>query len=260
MRREEYILNQERRNQIVELINQKRTIRNSELMEQFGISIETVRRDLEYLERQGCLQRVYGGAVLRTSLGSEPEYDTRFQEHAGEKNAIAAAAAHLVEPGDSIFLGVGTTVQGMAQYLRGIAHLTVFTNSLRTAAALGEQTDCAVVLTGGQLRARELSLSGHPAEENMLQFNVNKAFVGIGGITAEAGVTDFHIGEAKLHRQMLQNADQAIVLADHSKFGVRGLTNVCPLSMLDVVVTDRGAEQKHIDTLEQAGIHVVLAD
>ena len=126
-------MNQERRNQIVELINQKRTIKNTELMERFGISIETVRRDLEYLEHQGCLQRVYGGAVLKTSLGSEPEYNSRSKDHADEKNAIAAAAARLVEPGDSVFLGVGTTVQAMAQYLKNIPNLTAFTNSLRTA-------------------------------------------------------------------------------------------------------------------------------
>lgn len=78
-------MNQERRNQIVELINQKRTIKNTELIERFGISIETVRRDLEYLENQGCLQRVYGGAVLKTSLGSEPEYNSRSKDHADEK-------------------------------------------------------------------------------------------------------------------------------------------------------------------------------
>ena len=187
-------VNQERRNQIAELVAQKHTIKNAELMERFGISIETVRRDLEYLEQQGCLQRVYGGAVLKTSLGSEPEYNSRAKDHAEEKSSIAMAAARLVEPGDSIFLGVGTTVQAMAQYLKNIPDLTAFTNSLRTAVALSELAECSVVLTGGQLRSKELSLSGFPAEENMLHFNVNKAFLGIGGIT-EAGVTDFHIGE-----------------------------------------------------------------
>ena len=252
-------MNQERRNQIVELINQKRTIKNTELIERFGISIETVRRDLEYLENQGCLQRVYGGAVLKTSLGSEPEYNSRSKDHADEKNVIAAAAARLVEPGDSIFLGVGTTVQAMAQYLKNIPNLTAFTNSLRTAVALSELAECSVVLTGGQLRAKELALSGFPAEENMLHFNANKAFLGIGGIT-EAGVTDFHIEEAKLHRQMIQNADQAVVLADFSKFGVRGMTNVCPLSMLDAVVTDRGTAPKYLEQLEQAGVQVILSE
>lgn len=141
-------------------------------------------------------------------MGSEPEYNSRSKDHADEKNVIAAAAARLVEPGDSIFLGVGTTVQAMAQYLKNIPNLTAFTNSLRTAVALSELAECSVVLTGGQLRAKELALSGFPAEENMLHFNANKAFLGIGGIT-EAGVTDFHIEEAKLHRQMIQNADQA---------------------------------------------------
>ena len=251
-------MNQERRNQIVELINQKHTIKNTELMERFDISIETVRRDLEYLEHRGYLQRVYGGAVLKTSLGSEPEYNSRSKDHADEKNAIAAAAARLVEPGDSIFLGVGTTVQAMAQYLNNIPNLTVFTNSLRTAVALSELQECSVVLTGGHIRAKELSLSGFPSEENMQQFNVNKAFLGVGGIT-EAGVTDFHIEETRLHRQMVENADRAIILADFSKFGVRGMTNVCPLSMPDTVITDKGTASSYLEMLEKAGVHVILA-
>lgn len=249
-------MNQERRNQIAELVAQKHTIKNAELMERFGISIETVRRDLEYLEQQGCLQRVYGGAVLKTSLGSEPEYNSRAKDHAEEKSSIAMAGARLVEPGDSIFLGVGTTVQAMAQYLKNIPDLTAFTNSLRTAVALSELAECSVVLTGGQLRSKELSLSGFPAEENMLHFNVNKAFLGIGGIT-EAGVTDFHIGEAKLHRQMIENADQAIILADFSKFGVRGMTNVCPLTAVDIVVTDHRTAPKYVEQLGQLGIQVI---
>ena len=97
-----------------------------QLAERLEVSERTVRRDLEYLENQGCLQRVYGGAVLKTSLGSEPEYNSRSKDHADEKNVIAAAAARLVEPGDSIFLGVGTTVQAMAQYLKNIPTICTF--------------------------------------------------------------------------------------------------------------------------------------
>jgi len=252
-------MNQERRNQIIDLITQKRTIKNSELMDRFGISIETVRRDLEYLERQGYLQRVYGGAVLKTSLGSEPEYANRSKEHFAEKNAVAAAAAQLIAPGDSVFFGVGTTVQAIAQHLKLVQNVTAFTNSLHMAIALSEIPECTTILPGGQLRAKELSLSNFPAEENLGHFNVNKAFIGIGGIT-ETGITDFHVGEARLHRQVIQNASQVIVVADSSKFGVRGMTNVCPIQDIDILITDSKISVEQIKPFEQAGIRVIIAE
>lgn len=251
-------MKQDRLRQIADLVIHQKTVNNAELMERFGISIETVRRDLEYLEQQGCLRRVYGGAVANTSLGSEPEYASRAKTRFEEKNAIGAAAAKLVEPGDTIYLGVGTTVQAMVQYMKHVGELTVFTNALRTAVELSEVPGCTVILPGGQLRSRELTLSGFPAEENFAHFNVDKAFIGIGGIT-EAGVTDFHVGEARIHRQLIQNARQAIVLTDSGKLGVRAMNNVCPLEEVDTVVTDSLAEKRMVKTLEQAGVRVILA-
>ena len=248
----------DRRNQIIDMINAQRTVKNSELMERFDISIETVRRDLEALEQQGYLRRVYGGAVRGTSLSSEPEYDSRSKARSKEKLAIAAAAAKLVEPRDSVYLGVGTTVQGMAQHLKRIDGLTVFTNALRTAVELSEAPECTVILSGGRLRAKELTLSGFPAEENFEQFNVDKAFIGIGGIS-DAGVTDFHVDEARLHRQLIKNARQAIVLADSEKLGLRAVVNVCPLTEIHTVITDSGAPRQMVKLLEQAGIRVILA-
>ena len=248
----------DRRQQIVELITRQKKKKNGELMERFDISIETVRRDLEYLEQQGYLRRVYGGAVANVALGGEPEYESRVQSLYQEKDAIAAEAAGLIMPGDSVYLGVGTTVQAMVRHMRSIPGLTVFTNALRTAVELSDIPGCTVILPGGQLRAKELTLSGFPAEENFAHFNVDKAFIGIGGIT-ESGVTDFHIGEARLHRQLIENARQAVVLADSSKLGIRAMNNVCGLQEIDAVVTDSKAPRQIVRALEQAGVRVILA-
>ena len=249
----------ERRGQITELINRQKTVTNAELMERFGISIETVRRDLDYLEQQGVLRKVYGGAVVNVSLNSEPEYASRSRTNYEEKNAIAREAAKLICPGDTVFLGVGTTVQAMVQYMKNIGQLTVFTNALRTAVELMEIPDCTVILPGGQLRAKELTLSGFPAEENLLNFNVDKAFVGIGGIT-EDGITDFHIGEARLHRQLVLNARQSVALADSTKLGIRAMNNVCTLEQIDLVVTDRNADPKEVEALKKAGAKMIVAE
>ncbi len=247
----------ERRNQIVELINQQKTVSNYELMEKFGISIETVRRDLDDLEKQGVLRKVYGGAAVNIALGSEPEYASRSQTNSEEKNAIAQAAAKLITPGDTVFLGVGTTVQAMVQYMKNIGPLTVFTNALRTAVELSEIPDCTVILPGGQVRGKELTLSGFPAEENLLHFNVDKAFIGIGGITEE-GITDFHIGEARLHRNLVINARQAVALADSTKIGVRAMNNVCTLKEINLVITDFNASKQSVKSLEKAGTKVIV--
>lgn len=247
----------ERRGQIAEIISRQRTVNNAELMERFGISIETLRRDLAYLEEQGVLRRVYGGAVANASLSSEPEYASRLEANQQEKNAIAAEAAKLIEPGDTVYLGVGTTVQAMTQFMKNIGPITVFTNALRTAVELSDIPGCTVILPGGQLRSKELTLSGFPAEENLDHFNVDKAFIGIGGITEE-GITDFHTGEAQVHRKLIANARQSIALADSSKVGIRAMNNVCPLSVIDVVVTDSGISKQHLKKLEKAGVRIIV--
>ena len=114
-------MNQERREQIIEMITQNRMVKNSELMSRFGISIETVRRDLEYLEQQGYLKRVYGGAVIKPSLGAEPEYARREQENYAEKKSIAIEAVKLIVPNDVVFFDLGTTVLTMSQFLKRTA-------------------------------------------------------------------------------------------------------------------------------------------
>ncbi|MBO5867816.1 MAG: DeoR/GlpR transcriptional regulator [Oscillospiraceae bacterium] len=249
----------DRHNQIVNMIARDGMVKNPQLMEMFDISIETVRRDLEFLEQQGYLRRVYGGAVANVSLRSEPEYASRSKTRFDEKNAIAAAAAKLITPEDTLYLGVGTTVQAMVQYMKGFGELTVFTNALRTAVELSEMPGCTVILPGGQLRNKELTLSGFPAEDNLLHFNVDKAFIGIGGIN-ETGVSDFHMGEANLHRKLIRNARQAIALADSTKLGVRAMNNVCGLEELDILITDSGISKEMEKTLTKAGVQVIVAD
>ena len=248
----------ERRSQIADLIAQQRTVSNAELMERFGISIETVRRDLDYLEQQGVLRKVYGGAVVNISLNSEPEYASRARTNFREKNAIAKEAVKLIHSGDTVYLGVGTTVQAMVQYMKNLGPITVFTNAMRTAVELSEIPGCTVILPGGQVRAQELTLSGFPAEDNLLHFNVDKAFVGIGGITEE-GITDFHIGEACLHRQLVLNARQSVALADSTKLGVRAMNNVCTLDQIDIVITDSNAHKQSVKALQAAGAKVIVA-
>lgn len=244
---------------IIDLITKKRAVKNEELMETFDISIETVRRDLKLLEREGHLRRVYGGAVANITLRTEPEYNSRSQVQNEAKSAIANAAINLIAKDDIVFMGVGTTVEAMAEYINKIGKITVFTNALRTAAELSKNPECTVILPGGTLRPNELTLSGFPSEENFSNFNVDKAFIGIGGIN-EFGVTDFHLGEAQLHRTVIKNAKTTIILADSDKLGVRAMNNVCSLEDVDYVITDKAASKQILKSFQKVGIKVIIAE
>lgn len=250
-------MNQERRSQIIEMIRENRIVKNTELMERFGISIETVRRDLQYLEEQGVLERVYGGAVNKTFVSMEPAYAKREQEGFPEKRAIAAEAEKMIAPRDTVFFDLGTTVKLVAQMLDKGKPITAFTNALRTALVLSDMEGCEVILPGGKLRAKELSVAGPLSEDNMRQFNVDKAFIGVAGIT-EDGISDFNIEEASLRRQVIRNARQVIALADHSKFGIRAVSNICPLADIDVLITDEKAPANLLARIEKSGVRVII--
>ena len=250
-------MNQERRSQIVEMLNKNNTVSNTEIMQTFGISIETVRRDLQYLEERGLLERVYGGAIRRRFLNVEPEYLNREQENSNEKILIATAAEKLIEDSDTVFFDLGTTVQLLAKGLDANKRITAFTNSLRTAITLSDKGE-KVVLPGGELRGGEYAVSGSMSEDCMQTFNVDKAFIGVGGIN-DGGVTDFIVSEARLRAKVIKNASKVIALADYSKFGVRAMCNVCSLEDVDVLITDDKAPMEMLKEFEKKGVQVIIA-
>ena len=250
-------MNQDRRSQIVKMLNKQHTITNSELMETFKISIETVRRDLAYLESQGLLERVYGGAVKKNFMNTEPEYTNRQAENLDEKQDIAKEAEKLIDLNDTVFFDIGTTTLSLAQNLNSSKNIKAFTNSLRVATSLSEK-GCEVIVTGGKVRNGEFSVSGFIAENNMSQFNFDKAIIGIAGID-ENGITDFIPEEANLRRQIIKNSRKTSVLADYTKFGVRAICNICALSDIDILITDEKAPADTLKKFEKSGIKVIIA-
>ena len=250
-------MNQARRNKIVEFLDEKGAITNAEIIETFGVSIETVRRDLDYLEKRGLLERVYGGATKRRFMNVEPNYVSREKKNETEKIAIAKEAEKYVSQGDAVFFDLGTTVLYIAD---GVANMRInaFTNSLRTAIAISEKGG-KVNIPGGELRCGEYALSGSIAEENMKRFNIDKAFIGVGGITENA-ITDFIPDEACLRKQIIENADKVIAVCDYSKFGVRAMCNVCKITDIDVLITDDKAPKKILKEIEKQGVKVIVVN
>ncbi len=250
-------MNRERRNQIAEMLEIKPTIQNSEIMERFGISIETVRRDLEFLEKEGVLERVYGGAVKKSFMNSEPAYKRRLNTSHEEKELISKEAQRFIDESDTIFFDIGTTVGLIAERVEKNKNITAFTNSLRTAIVLAER-NFKVFLPGGQLRCDELSLSGSMTELNMESFNIDKAFIGAAGIDKD-GITDFIESEAYLRKKIIKNARKVIVVADHTKFSVRAMCNICTSAEIDVLITDEKAPKKILRELENQGVKIIVS-
>lgn len=250
-------MNQDRRSRIVELVEAKSTLTNAEIMATFGVSIETVRRDLAYLEERGLLERVYGGCVRRRFMSVEDSYVNRERQNDKAKQAIGLETEKLIEEGDAVFFDVGTTLIAVARLVDPMKKITAFTNSLRIAIELSDKTKT-VIMPGGELRGEEFALAGSITEANMRKFNVGTAIIGAGGIT-EDNVTDFIANEADLRSQIAENAERVIVVADSSKIGVKALCNVCETSKIDVLVTDDKAPKDMIKKIEAKGVKVVLA-
>jgi DeoR/GlpR family transcriptional regulator of sugar metabolism len=249
----------ERRKHILDLIEKRNSISVGELCQLLGVSDMTIRRDLRSLSNAGLLERVYGGALLRRGRSYEPPYLTRIAENIEKKEIIGRRAASLVDDGDSIALDVGTTTFELAKCLRSASNLTIITASVHIANVLNEAPSLRLILTGGILRTQELSLIGHIAERAFRDFNVDKAFVGVGGLDFKDGLTEYNVEDMLVKRAMIENADQVIVVADSSKLGKNCFATIAPLSVVDILVTDSGIPEEFRERLTGEGIQVIIA-
>jgi DeoR/GlpR family transcriptional regulator of sugar metabolism len=243
---------------ILEMLDLQGQVFVTPLVERFGVTAMTIRRDLDQLERKGLLRRVRGGAVAARGRSYEPPLLSRARSHPDEKRRIGVAAAGLVRDGESITLDVGTTALEVARGLLNRRNITVVTPSLHVAGLLGEQNGIRLILTGGILRPGELSLVGDLAERAFRDFFVDKLFLGIGGLDPEAGLTEFSMEDALVKRAMVRSAKEIIVVADASKFGKVAFSAVAGLEAVGRVVTDSSVDRRLRDRLESAGIKVTV--
>lgn len=251
----------QRRHRIVGLVDREGAVRVSDLVDELGVSDMTVRRDIESLAAQGLLERVHGGAVAiggRTS--EEPGFTAKARLMTGEKRAIAASAAAFVEAGSSIGISAGTTTFELARALRGVAGLTVVTNSVPVAQLLHDSgtSGQTVVLTGG-VRTPSDALVGPVAVSALRSLHVDLLFLGAHGVDAKAGLTTPNLVEAETNRALVGCARRVCVLADHTKWGVVGLSSFLELEHVDVLVTDKGLAAKARSAVRESVGRLVVA-
>jgi len=244
---------------ITSLIRANKIVSVEELSKRFGVSLNTVRRDLDALEEQGILRRTQGGAILQEFGHFAQPFHVRKTEYSKEKEAIGLAAAKLVAENDTIIIDAGTTTQQVARNLGGLQCLTVLTNSLEVANDLLPNANLTVILSGGVLRQPSRSTVGMPAEQFFSQFHVDKAFIGVGGISVETGLTNPNIHETPVKRKMIEAAREVIVVADHHKFEQVSLSPIAPISVVHKIVTDAQTSEATIKKFTALGIEVIVA-
>jgi DeoR family fructose operon transcriptional repressor len=246
----------QRRHAILAEVRQAKAVSADELARQFGVSLETIRRDLRGLRDQGLLERVYGGALSVRS--TEGTFATRSALHAERKRAIARLAATLIGPDDTIVIDVGTTALEVARALPAGFRGRVLTNSVPAAMELAGREDVELLLSGGQVRTGDAACFGAHAEAFFGEFYADLAFLGSGGVHPRAGLTDYHPHEVITRRTIIEHAAASYVLADSSKLGTIAVHRVCPLSRVTAVLTDYQADPEVVETLAGAGCTVLL--
>jgi DeoR/GlpR family transcriptional regulator of sugar metabolism len=236
------VLAGQRQQLIAEEIQRRGAVRVSELTELLGVSDMTIRRDLDVLAGSGLIDKVHGGATARRALSTdEPGFDAKSERQFKEKEAIALAAAAMVAPGQAIALGAGTTTWRLAHHLLDVPELTVVTNSIQVADVLhrAQRPDQTVVLIGG-VRTPSDALVGPVAVTALQSLHVDVLFTGAHGMTADAGLTTPNLLEAETNRALIGCAERLVVIADHTKWGVRGLSRFARLQEAHALICDSG--------------------
>jgi DeoR/GlpR family transcriptional regulator of sugar metabolism len=253
----------ERHNQIVDTVLRVGRITIPEICELFDVSEMTARRDLNELDRLGLVRRVHGGAIASLGRSYEPPFQTRSAQNQAAKEAIGRAAAELIYDGDSIALDVGTTTLEIVKNLKDKHNLTIVTSCLPIAnlviTTLSIENDLRLILTGGIVRPREHSLVGSLAERVYAEYHVDKAFIGIGGISLEDGLTEYNIDDTEMKKALLRSAREKIIVADSSKFNVTTFASVGPLNGVDKIVTDPGVPPEMAAAFRRLGVELIIA-
>jgi DeoR family transcriptional regulator of aga operon len=232
-----------------------------DLAQRLQVSAATIRRDLGELERRGLLRRNHGGASSIEPALYEPfrnvsSFQEQEQQLTTEKRRIGLAAAEMISDGETIALGAGTTTTQVARSLRHRKGITVLTNAVNIAMELSHQDNIKILLTGGVLSGAWFALVGPAAIQSVREFFVNKAFIGVDGMHAEDGLTTNYPEQATIHRAMLQQARQKIVIADHRKIGVAATALIWPANGIDLFITDKSAADETIEPFIAKGIKV----
>jgi DeoR/GlpR family transcriptional regulator of sugar metabolism len=251
------VLAVDRRHRILEQVAERQTIHIAELAAELGVSEMTIRRDITRLERDGFLRRTYGGATAHITRSMELLFNARALENAPAKRIIGMHAAELLAPERTLFVGIGSTTEQFAMFLRPRDDLTVVTGSLPVASLLGTRKGRVVVL-GGSVLTDELACVGPVAAATVRRYHADMAVLGAAGLSARYGITELSDEAAEIQRLMIEHSDRVVVVADGSKLGQTTMASVAPADRITMLITTANAPRQELVELEALGIEIVL--
>ena len=244
----------ERRNLILEKLQDEKRVVVNELSEQFGVSEETIRRDLDRLDKEGLATKTYGGAVLAENNNTDMPFNVRKKKNMQGKRLMAEIISTLIADGDHIIVDPSTTAVSIVKAIRDKKRLTIVTNSIEVLVELADATGWDVISTGGTLRENYLALVGPRALEGINSFNADKVILSCKGIDMEKGITDANEMFSQVKRAMLHSAKQKILAVDSTKFEKVAFSQICEVTDLDMVVTDKRPSEAWMEYFKDKGI------
>lgn len=246
----------ERRQAILDALYREKRLYVAAMSQRFDVTEETIRKDLEKLEKQGFLSRVYGGAVINRHQQEEVPYMDRETINRDLKRIIASQAVALIEPGDRLMIDSTTTCHELLEMTNAISDLTLITNSARLAYQSAGLSHSIVTL-GGELRKRSMSYCGSFTEDNARHFNADIFFFSCRGLDIDRGVTEATLPESCVKQAMMRQSERTVLLVDHTKFDSVTFVNLCPLERLDTVITDRAPSEKWMSVFQDNGVQLL---
>ncbi|AIK37727.1 deoR-like helix-turn-helix domain protein [Bacillus pseudomycoides] len=255
----------ERRNKIIEILEQREHVEVSYLSDAFQVSLMTIRRDLEKLEKDGKVIRMYGGVKLKTKRVYEYSMEERLNSNKREKLAIAREAARLIEDGDVVAFDASTTALEVSKLIKDRKDVTVVTNNLSIAIELADVPEIVVIVLGGFLRGKSLSVMGASLKQYLEAIYIDKAFISSKALSFHEGLTDTAIDEGEAKQAMLSKSNEVIVLADHTKLGKVAFYKVCDKQGITKIITDElipltPLQQECINSYKEYGTPIILAN
>lgn len=250
----------ERRNLILEKLQEEKKVVVSELSALFGVSEETIRRDLDKLDKEGLATKSYGGAILNENSGIDMPFNIRKKRNMRGKQLIARLVEELVADGEHIILDPSTTAVAIVKALKNRKRLTVITNSIEVLVELSDVSGWDVISTGGTLRENYLALVGPRAVEGISCFNADKVILSCKGLDLEKGITDANEMFSQVKQAMLRSAKQRILAVDHTKFNNVAFSHICELTSIDMVVTDKKPSAEWMAYFAEKGIACIYGE
>jgi DeoR family transcriptional regulator, fructose operon transcriptional repressor len=252
------MLQEERLIRIVDFLKANGAAKLSDLCSLNSVSIDTVRRDIDRLEKSDVIKKVHGGAVLKNNDNSQLAFDGRTINNLHAKKELASHIPKYVSDGQTIALNSGTTNIEIARYLaENYSRLTIITNNLRIVEILASAKQFNIILLGGIFDVNEYSVYGKQCERDILQYNINLAVISVNAISIAKGLTDFRMNEIPIIQNMIASSEHAIVAADSSKFERIAYMNICPLGEIDAVITDSGLSPEIAERYTVEGIKII---